>query len=175
MPFLKKSSEPLNETNESSKNRQTKESSGFVKKGSILDAKYLKRGDKIVIIPFKAGVDVTANDELGRIALMIVKGIADSFHNHGDVFNVLTDENAEGADLIIKGHVTGIQGPSKIRRWVLLKGRKSLSVEGEMVEKQTWKTVAVFSDQILGKNDTYNDLGYKIGMNVGEFISSETE
>ena len=39
----------------------------------------LKNGKNIAVVPFTAGVGVEANEDLDRIALMIVKGISDVF------------------------------------------------------------------------------------------------
>ncbi|MCK5178887.1 MAG: hypothetical protein KAR32_05095 [Candidatus Omnitrophica bacterium] len=173
IPFLGKSSQPADDAVESSVPEQSVELNDFVKKGQIVDAESLKQGKNIAVIPFKAGVGVEANEELDRIALMIVKGIADTFADaEGNLFNILTAENLEGADFIVQGHVTSVKGPSKVSRWVLLKGHKRLGIDGKMVDAQTGEAIAVFADQATSETENYKDLGYRIGKNIGLFILS---
>jgi len=175
IPFFGKSSQPAKETIKSSRLEQPLELSGFVEKGRIVDAGRLQQGKNVAVIPFKAGVDVEANEELERVTLMVVKGNADTFaDDQGGLFNILTAENSNEADFVIQGHVTNLKGPSRVSRWVLLKGHKMLSVDGKMIDAGTGEAIAVFTDQVTSKTESYKDLGYRIGKNIGLFILSGT-
>ena len=150
------------------------EANAFVELGRIIDAQALKNGKGIAIVPFTAGVDVAATEEVDKAALMIIKGVSDVFGKAPGQFTVLTKENAETADFFIKGHVSDIQDFSKVGSWVLLKGQRSVSVEGKMINAQTGEAVLVFSDtqQTQENGEDHGRLGYLIGENVGHFILS---
>ena len=174
--FLGKSPRPSKNTIGPSKLKQPLESNNFVEKGQIIDVPRLQQGTNIAIIPFKAGVGVEANEELDKIALMIVKGVADVFADDQESrFNILTAENSQEADFIIQGHITGVKGPSRVSRWILFKGQKTLDVDGKMVDAQTGETIAVFADKTETKEADYKELGYRIGKNIGLFIVSGVE
>ena len=173
IPFFGKSAQSTKGTIESGETEPPVEVNSFVEKGQIIDATRLKQGKNIVVIPFKAGVGVSANESLERITLMVVKGVADTFADDPEAsFNFLTAENSMEADFVVQGHVTSRKGPSRVKRWVLLKGHKTLSVDGKMTDTETGEAVAVFNDQVTSTTESYEDLGYRIGKNVGLFILS---
>jgi len=179
IPFIGKASQPSETvTKPQLKEQQTIESNDFVEKGQIVDASRLQQGHNLAIIPFKAGVDVEAGEELDRAALMVVKGISDAFaddhsgkHAH---FKVLTAEDSQAADLIVQGHITDMIKPSKVGRWVLLKKGKKLGVEGKMIDAQTGEAVVIFSDHAKTsiRKEDHAPLGYRIGQNIGRLILS---
>ncbi len=146
----------------------------FVEQGRVIDSKTLKDGKNIAIVPFTAGVNVAANDEVDKIALMVIKGVSDTFEKEQGLFTVVTEENLETADFFMSGHVSEIEDFSKVRSWVLLKGQRLLSVDGKMVDAKTGETVLVFKDTQTteSKEENHDQLGYQIGENVGRFILS---
>jgi len=182
VPFFGKSTEQSNNVVTSDHNdHQAIESNTFVVKGSVINAKRLQQGKNIAIIPFKAGVNVEATYKLDRTALMIVKGISDAFdedkngkHAH---FNILTADDSDNADLIVRGHITKMGELSKLRRWVLLKRKKMLSVDGKIFDVQTGEAVLTFDDytDTSAKSEDYTDLGYRIGNNIGQYILSSID
>ncbi|HQP10882.1 MAG TPA: hypothetical protein PKV41_05810, partial [Candidatus Omnitrophota bacterium] len=147
-----------------------------VRKGSVMDAQALKDGKNIAVIPFTAGVGITADNALDKIALMIVKGLSDAIADGGGEreFLVLTAENIQEADFVVQGRIDSMKVPSRMRRWVLLEGRKSLGVSGKMINAKTGEAVLVFNDDIqtVEKSESHNELGYRIGKNIGLFILS---
>ena len=157
---------------------QLLEKNNFINKGRIVDAKALQQKQKLAIMPFKAGANVEASDELDRVALMIIKGISDAFlrsqdGNHGH-FQILTAENFSEADLIVRGHITDLISPSKIRRLLPLKAKKTLGVAGKILKSETGEVVLIFNDREASDDtqDDYSQIGYRIGKNIGEFILS---
>ena len=153
-------------------------STDFVEKGRIVNAEKLKQGKNIAIIPFTAGQWAESTDELDRVALMIIKGVADAFAddktgNHAH-FNILTAENSDEADLIVKGHITIMGKPSRLKRWTSLSNKINLSVEGKIIDIQSGEAVVIFTDhtQAGAGEDDYKQLGYDIGKNIGRFILS---
>jgi len=152
IPFFGKPAAESAETKDSSFNdREALEPNQFVEKGKIVNAQKLKQGKNIVIIPFKAGVGVEASDDMDKIALMIVKGIYDAFdydktgkHAH---FNILTAEDIQKPDLVVKGHITEVVKRSKFKRWIMLKSKKSIGIKGKVVDVQTGEAVVIFTDR----------------------------
>jgi len=177
VPFLGKSSNQ-SKTDEKSRTQATPLSAEFVDKGRIVNAQKLQQGRNIAIIPFTAGEAAESTQELDRVALMIVKGVVDAFaddhsgkHAH---FNILTSENSKDADLIVKGHITAMGGPSKLKRWMPISNKRKLSVEGKITDVQSGEVVVTFTDHAETKveTDDYKQLGYDLGKNIGRFILS---
>lgn len=180
VPFAGKSSQPPTAAVKNGVHEgRPFESSGFVEKGRIVDGQRLQSGRNVVVIPFKAGVGVEATEALDKIALMIVKGISDAFASEGGGHHLqlLTVEDSQKADMIIQGHVTAMEHPSKIGRWILFKDTKKLGVEGKMTDAQTGEVILSFSDHAVSgaQREDHTQLGYRIGKNIGRFISAGME
>ena len=131
----------------------------------------------MAILPFTAGSNIEANDGLDKIALMIVKGSADTIEGRSSPLKVVTAENANRVDLIIEGHITDMSAPSKLGRWVLGKKNKALSVSGKVIERKTGDTLAIFthSKQTKNKKAQFEDLGYAMGEDIARFVLSGTQ
>ena len=144
----------------------------FVKTGNIVDAERLKKGGKVLIVPFPAGANVAADERSDKIALMIVSGIADELK--GSHFQVLNEANAREAELIITGHVTGTGKPSKWIRWLLQTSQNAVTVEGRMVDAASKSTILVFthSARSSARKKDHARLGYDIGKSIGRDIRS---
>lgn len=149
----------------------------WVRTGKILDGQLLRQGGKVFIVPFKAGVNVVADDELDKISLMMVKGIAEAIKENGAAFEILGPDRAREADWIVSGYVTGVGRPSRLIRWIFQKRRISLQVEGRMVQSPSQKNVAVFTDEERAnpREKDHKQLGYDIGRDIGRFIVSALE
>ena len=147
----------------------------FVKAGKVIDVQRLKKGGKLLVVPFPAGVNVAANERLDRIALTIVQGIADELKDTR--FQVLGDATAHEAELVITGHVTVDGESSKWDRWVLRKTRNTVSVEGRMVDAASGATVLVFTHSVEAatRREDRAQLGYDIGRDIGRFIISSAD
>lgn len=167
---------PQNEVNQTPE--PVLEANTFVDKGRILQARRLKEGKRVMVIPFTAGVDIEANEELDKISLMIVKGVADAFNqdqkefeNH---FTVLTNESPQQPDFLIQGHIIKKKDSSHITKWTMLGQREILGVKGRLVDARTLEPILVFEDQAAAKSggDSYNSLGHDIGKSIGQFILS---
>ncbi len=138
----------------------------------IIDAARLKQGGTIFIVPFKAGPNVAATPQLDRIALMIVKGMAEQINQSQSPFRVLSAENKDYADFIIQGHITKLTEPQGLKKWPLGKKEKILAAMGYMIEQKTRKKILIFSQQkrSLSKGQGYEDLGLGIGSDLAESI-----
>jgi len=178
IPFLGKSSDQSQAIEGSGRDQPTLVSTEYVDKGRIVNAQKLQQGRNIAIIPFTAGERAESTDELDRVALMIIKGVVDALaddksgkHAH---FTILTAENSDEADLIVRGHITIMGKPSRLKRWTSLSNKIKLSVEGKITDIQSGEAVVKFEDhaQAGAKEDDYKQLGYNIGKNIGRFILS---
>jgi len=139
----------------------------------VVNAERLREGGNIVIIPFKAGAGVEANEELNKISFHMVKGISDFLKEHSTPFNVLFSENAQEADLILEGHITGIKDRSKFRKWTFQNNGIEMSIKGRLVDRKTGVDIVIFSE-IQKINDTredHKDLGYYLGRQMGKILT----
>ena len=119
IPFVGKEP-PADEVDE-----QPFEVNEYVQQGRVINAQALKSGKKVAVIPFTPGVGVEANEELDKIALMVVKGISEAFEEKQSQFTVLTAENAEIAELIVTGHVNHIGDFNKMGSCAIIKRYRS--------------------------------------------------
>ena len=60
--------------------------------GTVLDKDLLVQGGDIALVPFKAGPQAEATDELDRLSLMIIKGIKESLDDLQLQFKQLFDK-----------------------------------------------------------------------------------
>ena len=147
----------------------------YVKTGKIVDAQRLKAGGRVVIVPFKAGADVEADQELDKISLMIVKGFTDIVNSSGKQIKVDLDQELSKADFIVEGHITGFVKPSTLKRWMPMKSKLTLSVKGKMMDINSGKTLALFTDiqNSNSQNKDIRQLGLIIGQNIARFLLSK--
>ena len=145
---------------------------GFADTNRVIDPQRIKQGGKLLIIPFKAGEEVEANDELNKVALMMVKGIAEELKVQDSPFTILTAEDADTADLIIKGHVVKMNQTIGLKKWIPGQNGIDLKVNGEMIDKKSNKRLLVFSQQKTGKQpqEDFKSLGKNIGYDIGRYI-----
>lgn len=144
----------------------------YIDSGKVFYKDKLREGGKIAVIAFSAGENIEADEELDKIALMIIRGLADSLET--SPLEVVFEDEAKEADFIIEGHVTKMLSPSKLKRWVMQKRKIELGVEGKMVDQKNGKTVAVFTDSQRGRAD-YRQLGFAIGQDIGNFLRQQMQ
>ncbi len=144
----------------------------MIESSQVVDPKRLKEGGKIAIIPFAAGADVEANEELDKIALMIIRGVSETLSDAHENLKVVFDEDAKTADFILEGHVTALTAPGTLDRWVMGNRKMELSVKGKLVDQKTQQLVAVFTDHKKSQNkgEDFRQLGFKIGQDIANFL-----
>lgn len=148
--------------------------SELVDDAKVLDAAALKRGGNLLIIPFRPGPGVEANDKVEKVSLMALKGIVESLGETKTPFRILTSENAENTDIVLKGHITALGESRGVKKWVAGQEKSFLAIEGQMSDPETGKIILVFSyREVVGfKQEDYKSMSYRIGQRVGEFILS---
>jgi len=149
----------------------------YVNSGKVIEQAVLKKGGKLLIVPFSAGVNVAATNEMDKVALGIVKGIYDVVGGGKSSFEILNVDNASEAEVVIKGHITQMVAPKKgFTKWFKMgKKKKVLAAEGKMIAKDTGQIVLVFSHsrETKIKDQSLVDLGVLLGQDIGKFILSE--
>lgn len=143
----------------------------YINTGTIVELDALKSGGKILIVPFVAGAGVPADDRLDRIALHLIKGVADALAQSDAPLDVVTGPEAEAADFIIKGHVTEIEEPGKLRRWTMTGRSISLGIQAKMTGRRNQNEIATFAYRREGpRSQSFEELGYRIGLDIGNFL-----
>ena len=146
----------------------------FLQTSQILNADRLKKGGRILVIPFAPGSNASANEESERAALMIVQGIAGYLNGNFTPFSVLDAANADSADFILQGRILAMNETGRLKKMTLRKNRKSIMVEGKMVDAKSGEIVLHFTDSEEGrdKKQTFSELGAVIGQDIGNFLVS---
>lgn len=152
-------------------------SQGFTDTNRIIDQERLKMGGHLLIIPFKAGEGVEANDELDKIALMMVKGIAEELTSSNAPFSIMNSGNFNDSDLVIKGHVVKIDQTKGLKKLIPGKMEIVLKVSGELIDRKTNERLLVFSQQRTQRDPRgdFKSLGNTIGHDIGRFIMTAVE
>lgn len=145
----------------------------FSKNIKILNEEQFRKGGKILVVPFTPDVNAAAGEQLDRVSLMIVKSIADSL-GASSRFSVLDADNAATADLILQGRIMAMKQAGRLKRLATFKDKKSIMVEGNLVDAKSGQIVFHFSDAKTSrdKTQTFVDLGSSIGRDIGEFLKS---
>ena len=136
----------------------------------------LSQGTKLLIVPFTAGSAVEATEELDKIALMMVKGIAETVAESGKSVEIVDGEQANKVDFILRGHVTEIEETGGgLSRWWGKPQQKILGVEVALVDYKTNRVVAHFVQQkeSAQPNVNYRTLGLELGREIGQSLVSK--
>lgn len=153
------------------------ETSRFIQTGKIIAPQLLKKGGKIAIVPFTPGAGVEAGELSDKISLHIIKGISSILNERSDLFEIVTAENANEAELIIEGRLTQLQHPSLVKKLFMTGRKKSLGVSGRVIVRKTDEKIAIFTDQrdTRKKDQDLNQLAETVGQDIGRFILSEVK
>jgi hypothetical protein len=141
----------------------------------ILDKEKFNKGGRLLVVPFTPGVNVAANEELDRVSLMIVRGIADSLNDNAH-FIVLNSGNADTADLILEGRIVAMTKPGQIKKLVSKK-KKYIAIEGKLIDAKSGDIVCYFTDreESQSRKQPFADLGSSIGQDIGKFLDSSVD
>ena len=123
-----------------------------------------------MIVPFSAGPGVTASDELDRIALRIVQGMADGLQEAGAPFEVLSAADAASAELIIQGRIVRWTAAERSGSWFFKKRRQSISVEGKIMDRTSGEPLLFFVFEKSASGMAQEDLAVVAGRDLASGI-----
>ncbi len=138
----------------------------------VFEQEKLAKGGKILVVPFSAGENIEATDQLDHISLMIVKGIADTLSS-GKPFKILVDQDAQSADFVIKGRIVQMEQKTPFHKpWRKKTEKLTLKVEGSVLGVENEEILAKFSQikMLESQTDNFETLGYDIGTEIGRFL-----
>ena len=164
--FPHKKPSPLQEVKESGSDFSAKVTRGWLLK---------KEGMSLMIVPFTAGVGVVADKDLDRLSLMIVKGIMDTLQKQNTPFKILPASQAQDADFVVRGHITGRARARARVNWISYSQKYSLSVDARMTERATDNLILMYSRQretpsAKEKQDDEMNLAWQLGQDIAEYI-----
>ena len=141
----------------------------------LMDKMQLIKGGNLLIIPFKAGPGVLANDELNKISLMFVKGVSEILKEQHLSINLLSAANENKAQLVMKGHITKLQTSKSPTRWFSGVQMLEINFDGEIVEQKTENVLYHFLRyrSEVSKAKDHRALAYEMGQDVGRYLAEQ--
>ena len=136
---------------------------------NCIDAKGFKAGGKIAFTPFKAGGRASADDQLDRVSLAIIKGVTDSLAQNK--ISLAIAASGEDADLVFGGYVDELSQNSRYQRVVLRRGKGRLVISGQVWQSSMGTKAANFA--AYAHLDAYKDVteaAYELGLSLGNEI-----
>ena len=141
--------------------------------GKVLQKSSLLRGGRLLIVPFNPGVDVSADDAFGKTSLMMVKGISQTLQqSQSSPFTLLMANNADQANLFLKGHVVKMETKSTWGKWMTKKKYKVMAVNGKLIDQITGEDILLFhhTKEANTPAESWDDLALAVGEDIGNFI-----
>ena len=141
--------------------------------GSVLDSQLLVQGGNIALVPFKAGPNAEATDELDRLSLMIIKGIQDSLEHQKTSLHVV--DAADGQPKIaLQGYIEEYSKTGNLSRMMMRPNKNSLSLVGEVWLISNGQRLLNFSTdkKFNPKKEKPMDVAYVLGKEIGDYIGS---
>lgn len=144
--------------------------------GKIVNREVFSKGGTLVVLPFKAGVGVSANQQMDRMSMMIAKGAIDYLVEQKTPFTILTTQDQGNPDLIIEGYIEDIDSPGKVGRLVLRQKQTTLHITGQMVMSGTKERVMIFQNTKTMPDPKRDglEIAYQMGQDLGRFIADAT-
>lgn len=127
-----------------------------------------------MIEPFAAGENVSATEELDKLALKMIQGINEIFANqNSSPYEVVGSDQAQNADFLMRGHFTSMSRPGDIKKLFFQQRQNLLAVEGEIVDIKSGEGIARFQHQRRNlEPDNFYDLALALGEDIGTFLMS---
>jgi hypothetical protein len=147
-----------------------------LKEARVFKSEAFSKGGNLLVVPFSAGAGVVANDELDRISLLIVKGIADVLGSGNQRFQLMTSQDSQDADVVIKGRIIQVQEKTTLSKpWGKKPKHLILSVEGSVLGVENEELVAKFAQikEVQGKGVSLENLAYETGVEIGHFLTTD--
>ncbi|MFT5169546.1 MAG: hypothetical protein ACI9F2_001023 [Lysobacterales bacterium] len=145
-----------------------------VVKGKALHKEILSADGNLLIVPFRAGDGVAADDALDDVAIRIARGIDDVLvsENEYGSYNIIFSEEKYTADYVINGYITKIKEKLSLKKIVLLGDDVVLGVKGQMSDQKSGMILLTFEDELIFDKGILSatELGDIMGQNIARFI-----
>ena len=159
----------------SAKASAQRKSSFLLENIQFINPEPLKKGGTIQIVPFTAGIEVEASQDLDRMVLAMIQGVTEVINaeRHNENLNVVFGEEAENADFRMTGHITRFHQTFRFRKFFSKKYVEAV-IEGKLVSERTGETILIFTHRkkIPIKESNIKNLGRMMGHDVGNYIVS---
>lgn|SRR3989338_6819558 len=83
--------------------------------GKVIQPDRLQKGGYLWIVPFSAGIAVEASDEVDRLAMMIIRGLTETFEQYQSNFKIIFNEDNQRGDFILEDISSGWISRLKLR------------------------------------------------------------
>lgn len=132
-------------------------------------------GGNLALMPFRAGPQAEANDELDRLSMAILRGIKDTLDEHHSVLHVITNESQGQPQMVLQGYIQEYSKVGRLSRLMMRPYRNRIIVVGEIWLAVGGQRLLNFSAQrdFNPKKDKPGDVAYAIGQAIGDFITKE--
>ncbi len=128
-------------------------------------------GGKLVFIPFIPGSRAEAGQLVDRLSLMILKGAIEAFSDKSGVFQLMTEEDVNLAELILDGRIEEFSLAGKWSGVGLGRKESTLTVKGEIRERRTGAVVAIiFASRSFKKLKDSDQVAYALGRAIAEKV-----
>lgn len=107
--------------------------------GQIIDSAVLERDARIAIVPFSAGVEARASEELDRASLLVLRGIQDGLEAAGSPLYVVSQETAadlDPPDLQIIGRIECYETRDRWLRYIGGQRKRRIELRGRVLTRQ---------------------------------------
>ena len=122
---------------------------------------------KVYFEPFSAGTAAAAGDLLDRLALMMVKGFSDGL-TLGGRFVLVSAEEADEADLVVKGRIEEIRRRGYFRKTVFIKVRADISLSSNQEVRALVYAERKFKDKRKNSDQAAYDIGFVAARKLSE-------
>ncbi len=138
---------------------------------SVIRDDLWRAGGQIGFIPFTPGPNAEAGQLVDRLALMIVKGTADSFIEKKGVFSLITDGNIDNALYVIEGQVEEFDTGSWWKFIGIGKKNMTFKIKGEVRDRKTGDVVArITGFKAFRRVRDAEKVAYALGFSIGERV-----
>jgi hypothetical protein len=135
----------------------------------ILQPKILANGGKLVFIPFTAGADAEAGQQMDRLSLMIVKGASDAFQEGPSSIQVIDQGDPDAADMILEGHIEEFRSVRSRKPIGLGKIPGVVVIKAEVRARHTNEVLALISSRReFRDNRKVESLALDVGRQIAE-------
>ena len=143
--------------------------------GNVLNQPLLSSGGKLGLTAFKAGPMAEANDELDRVSAMVIKGIKETLGSQQTSVEII-DSTQGQPDIALEGYVEELSKKGKLSR-MMGNSQQKLVLVGDIWLVSSGKRLLEFNVQkkFNSKKETFMDVSYQMGQEIGSFIASHAK